>query len=398
MSTITYPLATLAATITPQGITAPSYNDILNSLIASYQSIYGSDVLLTADTQDLQLLAVFAQAIYDGNQVDITIYNGFSPTFAQGAALSSMVKINGIQREVATNSTNSVIVGGTVGQTITNGIVQDANGVLWDLPNSVEIPDAGVVTVTATAETVGAIQAAPGNLVIFNPQFGWQTAAFAGSTTLGAPVETDAALRQRQSISTNLPSQTPLEAILSAVANVTGVSRYAIYENDTNAPDANGVPSHSIAVVVQGGNTTAIAQTIQEKKSPGTGTYGTTSIIVEDQAGVPIQINFFELTDTQIFVALTVQPLNGWVATTGPAIVAAIVAFLNALAIGEEVYYNWVLSTAGLINQDLGQTFVITQLQIGLNTGNLGTANIPIEFTAAAACSTDNVNLTVLGG
>lgn len=396
MSTVIYPLTTLAATITPQGITAPSYNDILNSLVASYQSIYGSDVLLTADTQDLQLLAVFAQAIYDGNQIDITIYNSFSPTFAQGAALSSLVKINGIQREVATSSTNSVLVSGTVGAVIANGVVRDANGNLWDLPESVTIPSAGVVAVTATCETQGAITVLPGSATIFNPQIGWQTAAFTGNTEIGAPVESDAQLRQRQSISTNLPSQTPLEAILSTVANVTGVSRFAIYENDTSVTDANGVPGHSIAVVVQGGDNTAVAQAIESKKSPGTGTYGTTSVIVEDQAGVPIQINFFELTDTNIFVALTVQPLNGWVAATTTTIVNAIVAFLNGLAIGEEVYYNWVLAAAGLINQALGQTFVITQLQIGLNTGSLGTTNIPIAFNAAAVCSAENISLEVL--
>lgn len=395
MSTATYPLPTLACTITPAGITAPSYNDILNSLIASYQSIYGSDVLLTADTQDLQLLAVFAQAIYDGNQIDITVYNGFSPAYAQGAALSSIVKINGIQREVASNSTNAVLVGGQVGATITSGVVQDANGNLWDLPASVTIPSAGVISVTATAEQAGAITVLPGNGTIFNPQSGWQTSAFVGSTAVGAPVESDAALRQRQSISTNLPSQTPLEAILSAVANVVGVSRYAIYENDTNATDINGVPSHSVAVVVQGGDATTIAQTIEQKKSPGTGTYGTTTVVVEDQAGVPVPISFFELTDTEVYVAATVKPLNGWVASTTDAIVAALVAFLNGLAIGEEVYYNWVLAAAGLINNVLGQTFVITGLQIGLNTGNLGTANIPIAFNAAAVCSAENVNLSI---
>ena len=62
---------------------------------------YGSDAVLTPDSQDGQLLAVFAQAIYDNGQALIAIYNSFSPATAQGAGLSSLVKINGLARDVA---------------------------------------------------------------------------------------------------------------------------------------------------------------------------------------------------------------------------------------------------------------------------------------------------------
>ena len=78
----TYPLATLAAQVTSTGISAPSYNDILSSLTASFQGIYGSDAYLGPDSQDGQLLAVVAQAIYDCNQTAIAVYNQFSPQTA----------------------------------------------------------------------------------------------------------------------------------------------------------------------------------------------------------------------------------------------------------------------------------------------------------------------------
>ncbi|MGI4812793.1 MAG: hypothetical protein ACRYGG_05585, partial [Janthinobacterium lividum] len=115
----TYPLATLACTIDSTGISAPAYADILGSLTASFQSIYGSDIYVDPDSQDGQWLATLSQIINDGNQADVTVFVGYSPTYAQGAALASQVKINGLRKDVASNSTAVVDVVGQVGTSIT---------------------------------------------------------------------------------------------------------------------------------------------------------------------------------------------------------------------------------------------------------------------------------------
>lgn len=398
-----YPLSTLSAQVTPAGITAPAYSDIYLSLIASMQGIFGSDIYLTPDSQDGQMIAVFAMAINDQNQTMIAIYNGFLPTFAQGAGLSALVKINGLQRESGTNSTAQLTIAGVAGTTITDGVVRDQNGFLWDLPATVTIPDSGAITVTATCTTEGAINAGANTInTLYTVVAGWQTATNPAPATAGVNIESDAALRQRQSKSTALPAQTPLQSILAAVANTPGVSRYAIYQNDTGTIDSNGVPGHSIAVVVQGGDSVAVAQTIETTKNPGTGTYGTTSEIVDDPAGVPIQINFFELVNVAIYVSLTITPLEGYVSATGDQLIAAIVAFINALPIGQEVYYSWIYGPAQLYGVPalpggipLQETYVITALTIGTAPSPVGTSNIPIPFNEAASCVAGNVVLTV---
>jgi uncharacterized phage protein gp47/JayE len=290
----TYPLPTLSAQVTPTGVTAPSYNDILQSIIAIMMSIFGSDIVVTPDSQDGQMLAAFAMAINDVNLTIIAVYDAYSPTFAQGAGLSSQVKINGLQRQSPTNSTAQVTIAGVVGTTINNGVIQDANGNSWDLPPVVIIPISGSIVVTATCQVAGAITAPIGSISnIITVVQGWQSVTNTAVAIPGAPVESDAALRQRQAQSTAISGITPLQSILAAVANVTGVERFAIYENQTSAVDANGLPPHSISVVVEGGNIDDIAQVIEEKKSPGTDTYGTTQVVVEDPVGLPIAIDFF---------------------------------------------------------------------------------------------------------
>jgi uncharacterized phage protein gp47/JayE len=391
----TLPLPTLAAQIGATGISAPAFENVLNSEIATYQSIYGSDTVLTPDTQDGQLLSIRATAINDLNQLAVAVYNSFSPDFAQGAGLDTRVQINGLQRISPTNSTQPVNISGVVGTPIQNGVVVDANGNLWDLPALVEIPISGEIEVTATAQEAGAIQfASPAQP--FTIITGWQTVTSAGATTPGIAVETDASLRQRQSVSTSLPAQSPLQSIAAAIANLAGIGRILPYENQFATTDANGVPSHSIAMVVEGGDVTQIAQTIELKKAPGTGTFGNTTISISDPAGVPVAISFFTLTEVPIFVDITIQPLTGFVSTTGTAIINAIVAFLNGLPIGQEVFLNWLLAVAGLNGSALGLTFTITSLTIGTNAGLQTAANVQIAFNAAASCTANNVTLNVL--
>lgn len=394
----TYPLATLGVTIDSTGISAPSFADIINSLVVSLQTIYGSDIVLIPSSQDYQFVAAQATAFNDENNATIAAYLGFQPGYAQGVNLSGLVLINGIQRQAPTNSTAPVSVFGTAGTIIAAGVVIDQNGFLWDLPPDVTIPSAGFIAVTAVCETTGAIVAPPNTITIIeNNQIGWHSVTNAIAATPGAPVESDATLRQRQKISTGLAALTPLGAIAAAVANVPGVTRSKVYQNDEAFTDANGIPSHSISAVVSGGDSTAIAQVIEAKKSPGTGTYGTTSVIVFDPEGVPVNIKFFILGDVQVWISVTIKTLNGYVSSTGDALVAALVEFVNTLPIGQKLYYNWLFAPAQLDDDTntLGQTYVVTSLFIGTAPSPSGQADIPVPFNEASATQTSQVILTV---
>ena len=85
--------------------------------------------------------------------------------------------------------------------------------------------------------------------------------------------------------STAQPSQTVLIGIEGAIARITGVTRYKVYENDTSQADSNGLPPRSITCVVEGGSDQDIANSIYLKKTPGCYTNGTTAIQVTDSNG-----------------------------------------------------------------------------------------------------------------
>lgn len=386
-----------APTIDASGISAPNYADSLAYLQQSFRSIYGADVYLGNDSQDGQLLSVLALAISDANAAIISAYNAFSPNTAQGNGLSSNVKINGISRGVATNSQVDLQVVGQAGTVITQGIARDVNGNNWALPATVTIPPAGTITVTATCTTSGAVAADIGQVnIIATPTRGWQSVTNASAAEPGAPVETDSALRQRQQVSVALPSRTVLEGTTGAVANITGVTRLATYENDTNSTDANGIPAHSISLVVEGGDAAAIAQAIADKKTPGTGTYGTTSQTVTDVYGRPLTINFYRPTYQAMTVAISLKALAGYSSNVGAAVQQAVSDYINGVAIGGGLSkaVEWADAITAANSVANSNTFKLTALTI-TGPGGAGTPDVALAFNQAASCAPASVTLTV---
>lgn len=388
-------LTYLGVTIDATGASAPAFEDILFTLTSRFQGIFGSDAYLAPDSQDGQWIAVQASAINDVNASVLAGYNAFSPATAQGAGLASVVKINGLKKLVPTNSAVDVTLIGVAGTTILNGLIGDSFSHQWALPPSVVIPVGGSVTVTATCTTPGAVVAGPGTVTrMLTPTAGWQSVTNAAAATAGAPLESDAQLRVRQSQSTALPSQTVLQAIVAAVRDLTGVTALRPYENDTDTTDANSLPPHSICLVVEGGDDTAIAATIGAKKL-GTGTYGSTSVIVIDSAGVPKTINFQRPTVVRTIAAITIKALTGYLSTTGDAVKAAMAGYVNGLSIGDEEYLKRVEVAAGLNNDAAARTFNIVSVQIARFGNSLGTADLPMAFAEIPTLATADITLTV---
>lgn len=394
---MTFPLPTLAAQITSAGISAPSYADILSSLQASFRAIYGSDAYIAADSQDGQWLAFLAQGFNDTNNMAIAVYNSFSPTYAQGAALSSNVKINGIQRLVASYSSADGDVVGQAGITISSGVVADVNGNLWSLPTSVTIPDTGTITVTVTAQELGVIVAPAGTInKIQTPTLGWQTFTSTTDAAAGAPVESDAALRRRQAASTQLVAESVLGAIYGALANLAGVTALRLYENPTGITDSDGLPPHSISAVITGGDAVAIATTIGQKKTPGAATYGDISQeYVDPISGITYTINFYVPDQQDIKVHLTLTAGAGYVSTTEDAIAAAVAAYINALGIGNDVQYLRLIAPAYLNGSADGSTYEITAMTTAIGVDTPGVIDLPIAFNEVAICDPANVTFTV---
>lgn len=392
----TYPLATLAAVITDAGISAPPYSDVLLSLQASFRIIYGQDVYLGNDSQDGQWIAILARAITDANAAAIAAYNSQSPSTAKGNGLSARVKINGLRRRKATKSTADVVITGQAGTVINKGQGIDTLSQVWVLPDVVNIPPGGAITVTATSFVTGAIRADAGTINKINtPTRNWQGITNPAAATPGVAVELDGQLRVRQTASTGINALTPFEATLALVSNLPGVVRLRGYENDTDATDGDGIPRHTISIVVEGGDDQAIADGIALKKTPGAGTYGTTTIVVFDSRGVPKSIHFYRPTIVPIKVKVTLTSFAGYTSANETAIAAAVAAYGNGLKIGDDIYITKIEARTELPDPVASSTYDVTLVEIARVGDAFGVINLPITFIEAASFDVADITFVV---
>jgi len=260
------------------------------------------------------------------------------------------------------------------------------------------IPIAGQILVTATAQQAGAIAAPIGTVsIIQTPQLGWNSVSNPSAATPGNPVETDAALRIRQSNSVSLPAMSTLASIVASISAITGVTQVAAYENATNSTDSNGLPPHSISMVVAGGAAASIAAAILAKKTPGTATYGSTSQSVNDTIGLAHTINFYTPSMQTITVAVSLHPLtSGYTTAIGVKVQQAIVDYINALLIGQSIYRDRLFMPAQLFGAADSLTYNITAITIAISPGSPVASDIAIAFNQEALCALGNVTITLV--
>jgi uncharacterized phage protein gp47/JayE len=372
----------------------PLFADIRDFLIGQATGIFGADSYLEPDSQEYEDISLRALAAYDAMQAIEQAYLNQSPSGASDIGLSSRVAWNGLTRLPASFSTCDITLTGTAYALITGGIVGDANGNKWALPSPLTIPVGGSLTVTATSQDSGAINAAAGTLTsILTPTAGWVSVTNANAATPGQPIETDAQLRARQAISTELPSDTLLAGTVAAIAQIADVTRSKVYENFTNSADSNGLGPHSIWAVVEGGDVNVIAQAIYDNKGPGCGLNGTTTVVLTLDAvhAKTASVKFSRPTSTGIYVAITYTALTGWTADMAALILAAITAYLGSLQIGETVTRSALFAVAMSITDLYNPAYTIKTVTLATTSTPTATADIVIAFNAVSAAATITV-------
>ena len=384
------------------GLHIPTYQDILDDMIDSMKQIYGDDIYLDNSSPDYQLLSIFALKQSDTLQAMAYAYNARSPETAIGASLDSVVKLNGIKRKAASSSTCQIKITGTPFTQILNGAVKDKAGLVWDLPSSVVIDSSGTTSTVATCRTSGAVSALAGDInQIDTPTYGWISVVNEVAAVLGNQQETDAQLRERQTISTANPSQTMLDGTKGAIAALKNVSRYAVYENDTNVgtkTDDNpyALPAHSVTCVVEGGTDEDVAEAIYLHKGIGCYTNGDVEVQYTDQNDYINRIRFFRPVYKDIFVKIVLKKYTGYISTMTVKVREAVYNYLAALTIGSDVSASVLSNVITDCNPSLTKPiFGIKDLKLGLSKSSISAQDIEIGFKEIPNPAYANIEVTL---
>ena len=303
-----------------QTATAP---EILAELEQAFRDIYGNDILLDSSTPDGQWLNILAQKGVDVRGLLMQVYNSFNPDNAQGAVLDQRCAINNIFRKAGTFTTVSIDI--TTDRTVTlEGVdenynnpeatgytIQDNEGNRFILVNTQTL-SAGTTSVLFRAETMGNVVVLPdtittpvtivlGVLSVNNPT----TAA-----EIGENEESDNKLRERRRQSVAINSFGYLNGLQAALLQLDGVNDAKVYENYTSSTDADGTPAHCIWVVMDGGSTADIANTIFSKKCPGTNMRGDITYTIITPAQTQFIAKWDEASITPLYIRFNIKPID----------------------------------------------------------------------------------------
>jgi len=258
------------AEVTDQGYELKTQNEWFEEEKALYQVI-DANWNLDPSTPDGLKIASDSETFSNLDEIGQRAYNSKDPSKATGNDLDIVASITGSVRDDGTPSDVAITLTGTDGAIIGDGeiIESTANGSQWTINGPVEI--VGATAATATCTVNGLTQASIGDITkIVNPKAGWSTVTNPSVATPGTAPETDSEFRIKRRNSVSLPGQNQVDSTFAAIANTPGVRRVKIYENDSISPaDPNGLPIHSTAIVVDGGDNEEIAEAIYFKRNPG---------------------------------------------------------------------------------------------------------------------------------
>lgn len=376
------------------GLHISSYNEIRDSLIEDMKRIFGSDLYLGNDSQDYQMISSFALMVYDVHQALLLAYNNNSPATAVKTGLDRIVAINGIYRGKKSYSTCPVRLTGIAHTKIHNGIISDKRGIQWSLPEQVVIGESGIAQATAVCKIAGNIPASPGDIdTIVTPTKGWIGVENIVSGIPGKEEESDSILRQKQKESVCNPSRSVFEGTIGAIANIEGVVRYAAYENDTGET-VDGLPPHSITLVIDGGEEKTLANAIYQHKTPGCYTNGNVIVEIGSSYGLTTPIRFYRPDYVDLTVQIKVHRLAGYTDTITEIIAENIYAYINGLGIGKSIY---TANLNGPILKALNQppNFYVESLTAG-KKNEASSSVIEIGFIEAARISMDDISIEVI--
>jgi len=383
-------------TLDGDGLATATTDEQTTQIEADLQAVFGSDVDLSSNSPDGQMIGIYVQSSQDILDLLVSIYNMFSVDSAVGISLHRLVALNGLTLRPGVYTTTSVSVTSDRAQTLpgldqTAAVafsVRDSNNV-WTLVSSYAFATAGVQALVFQCDEMGAITPIANTITQQNtPTLGITDVN--NPTTAGSVVgqleETDSELRVRHAKMFKLAATGPADAVEAALLDLEDVSDALVVENDTNAP-VGSVPVHSIWPIVVGSATDAvIAAAIYAKKSAGCGLFGSESAVVTKPNGQSAtmywDVGIAQRLYVQFGMVSSVQGITFDDALIAQELAAAMLTFwkLNQLAtIGDIV----------VAMQAIESRAILVSLGVSTDgmayTDTVGTTDQQYYFTLAAA-------------
>lgn len=377
------------AGITSAGFEIKDFDTILTEIEEAQRAEFGADLDVSASSPLGPINAIVAAKLSELWEVLQDTYASQYPNGAYGIPLDQLCQITGVVREDASNSRALCSVTGTPGVVITTNeqIKHNETGSLWYAESDITITSVSSATGYFASVDIGAVTALAGSLdIIETPVAGWLAVTNTADATPGNEVETDASLRVRRKRQLARQGSSTVRAVLADVGALESIESVVVFENYTDIVDDDGLPAHSIEVVVEGGDATEIAQAIFDSKPAGVSAYGTTGTNATDSESALKYVAFTRPTSVDIYVAISAVTGTGFAGAS--YIQGALTGYGADLAAGDDVILTRLYSPCYIEG-------VTDVTDIRISTAASPTATSNITMTRRQRASFDSADITV---
>lgn len=393
--------------MTSTGFKPKRLRDLLDETMADIRAITDEDgqaVFINEKDDSIigQFNAIVCEQLADCWQQAYAASTQFDPLNAFGVALRSLVQLNGIVPAYGSATKINVTLSGTSGTVVPAGSqISDVNAnTIFSLNSDVIIGSAGTGTGVATCNTLGEINPANNTIIqILTPVYGWHNVTNTSVAVLGDDPETDNQLHIKQQRETSNTSYSQVDALYAGITNLAGVDYVRIYQNWTLETDDKGIPAKTIAAVVDGGDTDAIAN-VMWLKAPMLSNYAGNlehPVTMFDRFGLAYQITFYRPEKVPVYIDLdiTITDASIYPADAYDQIKQNIIDYAayglnssNGFPPGSPVIYSRLYTP---INEVPG--FKINHLYIGTSASPTGTSDLEMSWLQVAEFTADNINI-----
>jgi uncharacterized phage protein gp47/JayE len=368
----------------------PATLEEIKSRIETRLLVLNPNFDFSPESPDGQIIEIMGFEVYTAWGELTKVYNSYDPLLATGTALDNLGLLTGLPRSLATKSSANVALDGVSGTLVPRGAIV-TNTELEEFTTQLDaIIPASVQVVASIAGRanigVGAID------TIKTPISGWTSVTQTNLGTEGQLSQTDPAYRTFRN-KTVLRNYVSIVEVIQARLLELGIGQVNILNNDDQtAPLPDGTPANTIHVTIgQVGAVTdaEIALTILNTKGLGCPTFGSTTVVVQDDQGNNHNISFSKAEAFDCFIDLDITFLSEETAGAEEGIRADLVAFVNSLESGEDVIISHMY---GIITKHASAQ--INSLTIGNSLGSLFPNNLLIAADTFAYTEIGFIGIT----
>lgn len=344
-----------------------------------FQSAYGSDINLSENSPQGQLITYLATLLDNNDKIALNFFQNLDYHNAGGELLSLIAISKGQPRLDGTKaSATATLTSSTTGYTITKGSVFVSTN-----DNTLQFQTIEDIEITNTTQTIalqGVNKQETGIIATDTltsiTSYPYLTNIEIVTITDGTNIESDTDLIARLDSADTQTGINDFNSIIDKLNLIDNASRVRVFDNDSDST-VNGVPAHNIMCQVVGGSDTDIAQVIMDNKATGTTTYGNTDIDLIDSEGYPKTIYFNRPTLKNIYVRLTLSKRNGQAIDTSlfDTLKSNTKNYINGNKIGDDVSWSYVFGIWA------GQNFNISKLELSFNGSTYVETDLDLAFT-----------------